>query len=371
MIVRGLINLPALLAVAMVFLSGCAPAASPPPIQIPTATLIPNSTAVPLPSATITPLPAAPREPEPFSTRSISQAEIAFNVDGSGSNVDSIAFWEAADPAQSLMFVTSKGNASIEVYRYPFETQLTTISCGSASNGVWVDQESDNLYITERNASNVCAYDLPSLAENNSLSFSTAATGDDSEPNLTMMDLPDGQRRIYVSYDDTVYYHDAETGNPIGAFTPGEGLETMYGDDYYQAIYIPDEGGRSGIYPYDQDGNPAGPKFGDRSIFESDAEGIWVYQCRSADGSDTGEGWIVVADQVDDLTDFEAFDRRTKAHLGKLNIGGVNNTDGIAMTQQASPAYPFGLLAVVDDDTSVVGVGWDTIFAKTGLACAN
>ncbi len=367
-----------ILFVMLLFVSACAPATplpltpgatvtSPPPTQISTAT--PSADPVP----TNTPLPPAPTpvDLQPFGTVSIEASEIEFDVNGDGSNVDSISFWEAPDPMGSLMFVTSKGNASIEVYRYPFTTQLKTIECESASNGVWVDQVRDILYFTERGGSNVCAYDLPGLEDNSPLSFTTAATGDDSEPNLTMLHLPDGQSRIYVSYNDHVYYHDAGTGNPLGEFTPSEGLETMYGDDFYQVIYIPDENGRSGVYIYDHDGNPAGPKFGDSSIFESDAEGIWVYKCQTNGSSDTGEGLIVVADQKDDLTDFEVFDRKTKDHLGMINISGVSNTDGIAIIQQASPAYPLGLLAVIDDDTSTVGVGWDTILAKTGLSCGN
>jgi hypothetical protein len=65
------------------------------------------------------------------------------------------------------------------------------------------------------------------------------------------------------------------------------------------------------------------------------------------------------------------FNRKTKAHLGKINISGVDQTDGLAITQQSSPAYPLGLLAVIDDDTSTVGVGWDTILARTGLSCGS
>jgi hypothetical protein len=302
---------------------------------------------------------------------SIDAADIAFDVNGDGRNVDSIAFWEAEGPEQSLMFVSSKGNSSIEVYQYPFQTQLQTLSCGGETNGVWVDQERDVLYVTKRDSSEVCAFDLPDLDDNPSLRFTTAATGGDSEPNLTLLTLPNGQKRIYVSYDDRVYYHDAETAQALGQFTPSEGLETMYGDDYYQVIYIPDEGGRSGVYLYAADGNPAGPAFGDRSIFDSDTEGIWVYKCLSGGGSDTGEGLIVVADQKDEITDFEVFNRRTKEHLGKININGVNNTDGIAITQQSSPDYPLGVLAVIDDDTSTVGVGWDVIFAGTGLSCGS
>lgn len=373
-------KIPIILFVTLLFISACAPvtpvpltpsatATTLPPTPSSTATIIPTST--PAPTNTPAPAPSGTLDLQPFGTVSISLSEIEFNVDGDGSDVDSISFWEAPDPAQTLMFVTSKANSFTEVYQYPFKAQLKTISCGGASNGVWVDQERDILYITERYSSNVCAYDLPSLEDNSSLSFRTAATDGDSEPNLAMLTLPDGQRRIYVSYNDEVHYHDADTGNALGTFRPIKGLETMYGDDYYQVIYIPDENGRSGVYIYDQDGNPAGAKFGDSSIFESDAEGIWVYKCPSSGTGDNGEGLIVVSDQKNDLTDFEVFDRKTKAYLGKINISGVSNTDGIAITQQSSPAYPLGLLAVIDDDTSTVGVGWDTILAKTGLSCGD
>ena len=122
---------------------------------------------------------------------------------------------------------------------------------------------------------------------------------------------------------------------------------------------------------YDPDGSFAGSSFGDRSIFDSDAEGISVYKCTSDGGADTGEGLIVVADQKEDTTDFEVFNRKTKEYLGKINIAGVNNTDGISITQQAFPEYPLGLLAVIDDDSSTVGVGWDTLLEQTGLSCGS
>jgi hypothetical protein len=86
---------------------------------------------------------------------------------------------------------------------------------------------------------------------------------------------------------------------------------------------------------------------------------------------DNGEGLIIVSDQIASLTDFEVFNRRTKQYLGKINISGINNTDGIAITKQSSSAYPKGLLAVIDNDTSTVGVGWDTILEKTGLSCGD
>jgi 3-phytase len=344
-----------ILFIMMVFLASCAPMSPAERVVV-----VITSTA-----------PSAPVKLEPFGTATIAASDIEFDAKGDGENVDSIGFWEAPEPAQSLMFVTSKDNSSIEVYQYPFKSQQTTIACGQASNGVWVDQENDVLYITERDSSNVCAYNLPALDENPSRSFTTAATGNQSEPNLTILNIGNGQSRVYVSYDKMVYYHDAGTGESLGQFTPSEEVEAMYGDDYYQVIYIPDERRPTGIYSYDADGSPAGALFGLPPIFQRDAEGISVYKCLSTGGDDSGEGLIVVSDQQGDLTEFEVFNRKTKAHLGTLHISGVNLTDGIAITQQSSPDYPLGLLVVLDDDTSVVGVGWDTILERTGMSCSG
>ena len=364
-------KIPGIVLWSIIFMSSCAAPMSATPVAMANATQ--GSTNSPR----NTERPAATSNPDyneihlnPFGIAEIDSSELDFNVDGSGKNVDSIAFSEAPNPAESLMIVTAKGNDSIEIYKYPFTSELTTISCGAASNGVWVDQEREILYVTERNSNNICAYDLPSLEKNDALSFSTAATKNNSEPNLAMLVLPDGQRRIYVSYDDVVFYYDAETGKELGKFSPSKGLETMFGDDYYQELYIPDENDRSGIYIYDPEGNPAGSKFGDNPIFDSDAEGIWIYKCFS-NSADLGEGLILVSDQKEDITDFEVFNRRTKEHLGTLHISGVSNTDGIASTQQASPEYPSGLLAVINDDTNTVGVGWDLILERTGLDCGS
>ena len=358
--------------ITMIFVSSCAAPTAPVPGA--TSSTIVVSTISPTPStvATLTPAltPTQVVHLAPFGMVSIEAKDIEFNVNGSGTTVDSIAFWEAPDPAESLMIVTSKGNESIEVYKYPFTSELTTITCGQQSNGIWVDQERDVLYSTERNSNKVCAYDLPTLERNDALSFTTAAVKNESEPNLAMLVLPDGQRRIYISYDDKVFYHDAETGKSLGQFTPAKGLETMYGDDYYQVLYIPDENGGSGVYLYEPSGNPAGSSFGDRSIFDEDEEGISVYKCLS-NTADNGEGLIVVSDQKEDITDFEVFNRKTKEYLGTLQISGVSNTDGIAIMQQASPDYSLGLFAAIADDTSTVGVGWDTLFEKTGLSCGS
>jgi myo-inositol-hexaphosphate 3-phosphohydrolase len=152
-------------------------------------------------------------------------------------------------------------------------------------------------------------------------------------------------------------------------------IETVLADDYYQVVYVPDENGRTGIYAFEPDGAPHQRnntnRFGGEEVFQSDAEGIVLYTCRSAEGSDTGRGFIVVADQRDELTDLEFFDRRTWEHLGTVQIEGVWNTDGLASTQQPLPDYPLGILAAVHNDKTTVGVGWDKFFETTGASCAG
>ena len=85
------------------------------------------------------------------------------------------------------------------------------------------------------------------------------------------------------------------------------------------------------------------------------------------DRKDTGRGLIIVADQRKPATDFEFFDRRSWSHMVTVRIRGVSNTDGIASTQRPLPGYPLGLFAAVNNDSSVMCVGWDKIFKATGL----
>jgi hypothetical protein len=195
-----------------------------------------------------------------------------------------------------------------------------------------------------------------------------------------MLTLPSGDKRLYVSDDTVVHVHDATTGTKLSQFIPAKGLETMWGDSRDSVLYIPDENDRTGVYAYNADGTSytrnGETLFGDSSIFDSDGEGILVYTCPGA--GDEGAGLIVVSDQIDNPTtgnDYEVFDRRTWAYLGtfKLRLPSgafVYNTDGIASIQQSSPQYSGGVFAAIQNDSSVVGVSWDTVLgavsAQTG-----
>lgn len=301
---------------------------------------------------------------------------------GAGNNVDSIAFWEAPNAADSRMYVTSKNLSLVEVWTYPYDSaadELTPLShdclnasADSATNGVLVDQETDLLYVASNFSPNVCVFSLPDLAHVRTI---TSGASYGLEPNLAMLNLPGGQKRLYVSNNTVVHVHDAATGTKLSQFTPTKGLETMWGDSHDSVLYIPDENTRTGVYAYNDDGTPhtrnGSTVFGDDSIFDSDGEGILEYTCPASGIGDNGAGLIVVSDQIDNATtgnDYEVFDRRSWAHLGKIKLrlpGGafVSNTDGIASTQQSSPQYPGGVFAAIQDDSSVAGVSWDKVLA--------
>jgi myo-inositol-hexaphosphate 3-phosphohydrolase len=327
---------------------------------------------------------ASPPRFESFGTVSI---QPDFEVDGQGLNVDSIAFWEAPESADTLMFVTAKKNQLVEVWKYPFveneQSPIQGIFKTGNVNGIVMDQRTDLLYVSQaKDSSTVFVFSISDSAPYWELkeTFSGGSLG--SEPNQDILYHANGETWLYVT--------DSEKGVQIwnvdpllesvppelkGDFTASDltSLETILADDYYQVIYIPDENGRTGVFAYQPDGGlyqrNAVHKLQGNDIFQSDEEGIVLYTCSSTAEGDRGRGLIVVADQEKDQTDFEFFDRQTWAHLGTLRIEGVSNTDGIASTQQSLPDYPLGIFAAINDDETTVGVGWDRVLNATGLSC--
>jgi len=297
-----------------------------------------------------------------------------FELDGEGRNVDTIDLWEARKARNTLMFVTAKDNSLIEVWKYPFVDNeqsplVHSTFKGSQVNGVIVDQESNRLYVSIGPPSNtVSVFTLPKL--DFVMNFNKDGVRLSTEPNLALLKLDNEKKRIYLSSDDVVYIHDAETGKYLDEFTPEKGLETIAGDDYYQALYIPDENDRTGVYVYHPDGTPynknGSNNFGD-GVFEEDAEGVWIYRIPSEGSRDDGCGLILVSDQRSKQTDFEFFDRKSWQHLGTLRLKGVSNTDGICSFQEPLPAYPMGLFLAINNDGTTAGVGWDVIFSAMGL----
>ena len=305
-------------------------------------------------------------------------------LDGRGKNVDSLAFWEAPDASKTLLFVTAKSSELVEVWRFPFidneQAAIEDFPGPGSINGVLVDQQDDLLFVSQAApTSRVYVYSLPDLSLLREFGPEDS-NGHGSEPNLGMLrHRQSDESRLYVTVDKVVYMYRPETGELLHKFTPQgpKDLESIVGDEFYQRLYIPDENDRRGVFAFDPTGQPfercdesgqCSHQFG-QGVFEDDGEGILLYTCPSGGGPDSGQGFILVSDQREKQTDFELFDRETWAHLGTLRIAGVNNTDGVASTQLPLPGFPLGILAVVDSDHRVVGVGWDKILQAGGLQC--
>lgn len=360
------------------------PSPSPSPSPGATATATAGATASALPSAAPTETagtPAAataiPPDHEPFGRVRLAPE---MRLDGAGAVVDSLAFWEAPDPADTLLLVTAKGNGRVEVWRWPFEgaelppLEHPSFAAGSLVNGIAVDAARGEAFVAvSRPASTIVVFRLPDRTAVRTLV--AGAVDLRTEPNLALLALPDGTRRLYASADDRVHALDPDRGEVVGGFETDHALESLVADDADQVLYIPDETRRGGVYAYDPDGRPHArggrARFGEAGVFQADAEGIALYACRGADGRDDGRGWLIVSDQRPDETELEVFDRRSWAHLGALVLDGVAATDGVASTRRPLPGHPDGLLAAVDDDEAVVLIGWDRIRAATGLGCAS
>ena len=191
----------------------------------------------------------------PNAANDTATAPVDYLATGAGDNVDSIAFWEAPDPVDSQMFVTSQDRSLLEVCSYPYTSAIDeqtplTHSCleagaDSATNGVLVDQETDLLYVASNFSPNVCVFSLPGLTHERTI---TSGVTYELEPNLALITLPNGDKRLYVSNDTLVYIHDAATGAKVGQFTTAKGLEAMWGDSHHQVLYVPDENSRTGVY---------------------------------------------------------------------------------------------------------------------------
>jgi len=291
------------------------------------------------------------------------------NLVGEGKVVDTIAFWEADNPDNTLMFVTAKDNQLVEVWKYPFEDNehkpLRHSSFGTSTvNGVAVDQDNDLLYVvTGDEASTVSVFELPSLKFKYDFIKAKIALG--GEPNICLMRRKNGQKLVFITSETAVLVFDAKSLKQVGAIEPGFDIETVIADEYHDIVYVPDEHDNTGVWAYTPEGESytknGKNNFGGNGIVQRDAEGIWIYYRNGQGSADDGSGFIILSDQRKDITDFEFFDRQSWEHLGVIRLTGVDTTDGIAVTQKSMRGYPMGVFAAINDDISTVVIGIDRI----------
>ncbi len=293
---------------------------------------------------------------------------------GAGENVDTIGVWETDRPEDTLIFVSAKENQTVEVWKYPFKDNEQSPMRrpewkNGAVNGIAIDQDNDLLYVTVgKEPSSAFVYSLPELEQK--MSFVNQSRDLFGEPNVGLLKRPGASTLAYVTSDRQISIHETATGEEKHLFDSPTDVETVYGDQHYQCLYVPDENDRTGVNVYTPKLTPFlknGTNHFGTGVFESDAEGVWVYYMAGHGNPDDGRGYIIVSDQKEPLTEFEFFDRQTWEHLGTLNIEGVGNTDGICSSQRPLPGYPLGFFAAIHDDQALTIVKWETVLNALGL----
>lgn len=310
-----------------------------------------------------------------FSPFGLVTLDADFNLDGSGGEIDSLAFWETPNPEDTQLYVTSKENPDLlEIWSYDSSassfTEINTLTSFASLNGVAVDQELDAVFVTEHR--NVIRY-TPSI-DGSMLNMGIVGSG----KNIGLYKTLSGDTWVYgTGSEQSVSYHDVETGQRIGSWNAvGTSItEEILADSYHHIVYVPDESSNAAIYAFNTDGTPhmkSGTNVLGSGLFEGEAEGLLLYTCPEDGSYDDGRGFILQSDQTTP-TDFEVFERQSWQHLGTINlrINGedVRGTDGVASTQKALPGYPKGLFVAVHKDKSVVGIGWDEVLNAAGISC--
>jgi hypothetical protein len=236
-------------------------------------------------------------------------------------------------------------------------------------NGLALDQENDLLYVIVGKApSSAFVYSLPKLQKK--MQFVNKSRELFNEPNVCLLKRPNKSTLAYVTSDRQISVHEATSGKQVSIFDSPTDVETIYGDQHYQCLYVPDENDMTGVNVYTPELKPFkknGTNHFGTGVFESDAEGVWVYYLSGHNRPDDGRGYIVVSDQNEPLTEFEFFDRQTWKHLGTLCIEGVGNTDGICSSQHPLPGYPGGFFAAIHDDQALAIVKWETVLKALNL----
>ncbi|WP_043690393.1 phytase [Luteimonas huabeiensis] len=310
-------------------------------------------------------------------------------------NVDSPAAWTAPDGA-TWVFATAKSTDRVIVY--DGDTGATLRHLGESGtgpgqfrrpNGVAVVD--DVLLVVERDNRRVQAFSLPELAPLGSFGEDSLAlpygvwadrgdegivvyvtdaymAGEDAEGEDILPPLDQLDRRVrrfaVTLADGRVAARD------LGAFgdTTPEGalrvVESIWGDPAHDRLLIAeeDETYANELKVYDLSGRYAGRTLG-RDVFKAQAEGIALRSC------DDGSGWWLTTEQGTGRTVFHLFDRETLDYVGGVAGAKVANTDGIWL-QDATRAFPEGVLYAVHDDQGMVAFDWRDIARALDLpAC--
>jgi 3-phytase len=291
--------------------------------------------------------------------------------------VDSVTLWDQRGSGQeSLALVTDKTNDRVEIYHVASGQFLSYIGQPGTGpgqlkrpNGIAMAYDVqvgvnlfDVAFIVERDNSRVSMFSMPGM-----FYLGSFGSADLSDPYGIALHREPGRLRAWItntgsSPDEIVVFDVVPSGQGLTgikafSFPTGGTLESILVDAQLGRVLACDEAARD-IMLFNMQGNLQ-LRFG-AGHFIDDPEGLVIHDLGS------GEGHLIITDQVADPTEFEVFDRRTLQHLGSFS-GPTQGTDGIALTQNPRTGLPSGSFYALHLDTTVHVYNWNDIANGLGL----
>ncbi|NUO82344.1 hypothetical protein HUU05_19900 [candidate division KSB1 bacterium] len=303
-------------------------------------------------------------------------AELGAPPEGHGT-MDSVALYVAADPSQSLVFVTDKDESYVEMHN-PVTRQYVGRIGGAGDeagkllypNGVGVaygvqtgSGKKDLLFVVERDNHRVSVFSLPDKnfiahfgASALEQPYGIACYWKGNELQAWITETEPSPDRVYV-------YRILPEGAGVKGvlalqFETAGYLESIVIDPVAQRALICDEGDGHDVMVYDLQGNLI-TRFGN-GLFVDEPEGLALYDLGN------GAGYIIVSDQNAEPTEYEVFDRKTYQALGHFS-GPTTTTDGLTLTQAALPNLPSGSFYAMHSDDVVHIYDWAEIATAMNL----
>jgi 3-phytase len=245
-----------------------------------------------------------------------------------------------------LVLIVERDGHRVQVLQLPSFTPLGTFGAEDLRKpyGLWVNKQADgyDVYVTD-------SYDAGEDAQGNDVLPPLAEL--DKRVRRYAVQVRDGKARatLAASIGDT---------SEAGALRV---VESIWGDPANDRLLIAeeDETYASEFKVYTLEGKFTGTTFG-RDAFKAQAEGVMLRTC----GKD---GWWITTEQGKQRSVFHLFDRHTLKHVGAFQGNTVANTDGIWMSDTASPRFPHGALYAVHDDQGVVAFDWASVARQLSL----
>jgi 3-phytase len=324
--------------------------------------------------ATRTPPPHLPDDtpPAPVAQAVVEEAYVAAGE--AGDELDSLATWTTEDGATWLIATAKRSHRLLVLEADSGETLRRFGGPGvfKRPNGIAV--HGDLLLVAERDNHRAQAFRLPDfeplavigegeLRSPYGLWLHETAPGDlvayvtdsfmegarfDVVPPFDQLDRRVRRYRLRPGRDGGLEVQSLGSFGDTSEANALRMVESIAGDPVFDRLLVADEDRRhlQTLHVYTLDGRHTGHKL-PRGSFDGEPEGIALWAC------DAERGYWIVADQLQPLTVFRLFDRRTLAPRGAFTGTVTAWTDGITLHAAATSRFPHGALFAVHDDRAV------------------